>query len=263
MNSKYDRLNEYLKSLAPVAVAFSGGVDSTFLLKAAHELLGDDAIAVTVRSRLFPEREFSEAKDFCIREGIRRIVVEADALETEGFSENPKNRCYLCKRDIFKRIRNAVTELEIENIVEGSNKDDDGDYRPGLRAIAELGIKSPLRYAELTKAEIRSLSRDMGLQTWDKPSFACLATRFVYGETITSEKLDMVDRAEQFLFELGLRQVRVRIHGKMARIETERGEFLKVTGAADAVQRKLTELGFTYASLDLGGYRTGSMNVDI
>lgn len=263
MYKKVDRLNEYLRSLSPVATAFSGGVDSTFLLKAAHDLLGDNAVAVTIRSRLFPEREFNDAKDFCIREGIRQIVVEADEFSIDGFADNPKNRCYLCKSCMFKRIRKTVTETGIDNIIEGSNKDDDSDYRPGLTAVAELGIKSPLRYAGLTKAEIRELSLDMGLPTWDKPSFACLATRFVYGETITMEKLDMVDRAEQFLIGLGFRQVRVRVHGKMARIETDRGDFLKMISAAEEVYKRLSDLGFTYVSLDLDGYRTGNMNKGI
>ncbi|MBR0366649.1 MAG: ATP-dependent sacrificial sulfur transferase LarE, partial [Clostridia bacterium] len=186
MYDKYARLTEYLRSLSPVAIAFSGGVDSTFLLKAAHDALGDAAVAVTIRSRLFPEREFKEAVDFCKKEGIRQIVIDADELKTPGFCENPKNRCYLCKSDMFGRVRKAVTELGIENMLEGSNKDDEGDYRPGLVAIAEQDIKSPLRDAGLTKAEIRKLSAEMGLPTWDKPSFACLATRFVYGETITA-----------------------------------------------------------------------------
>ena len=225
--------------------------------------MGDAAVAVTIRSRLFPEREFKEAVDFCKKEGIRQIVIDADELKTPGFCENPKNRCYLCKSDMFGRVRKAVTELGIENMLEGSNKDDEGDYRPGLVAIAEQDIKSPLRDAGLTKAEIRKLSAEMGLPTWDKPSFACLATRFVYGETITAEKLDMIDKAEELLIGLGIRQVRVRLHGSMARIETERDDFLKIVGAADEIQKKLSALGFGHVTLDLAGYRQGSMNDEI
>lgn len=260
MNNKLVVLKEYLKSLDSVAVAFSSGVDSTFLLKVAHDVLGDRAIAVTVCSRLFPVRELNEAKEFCEKEGIRHIIMESEELAIEGFAENPKNRCYLCKRELFSRMAEAVKELGIENIAEGSNIDDNGDYRPGLIAVAELGIKSPLRYAELSKKEIRELSREFGLNTWEKPSFACLASRFVYGETITVEKLEMVDKAEQYLLDLGFSQVRVRIHDRLARIEISPDEFSKLLAVREQVSSYLKMLGFAYVSMDLAGYRTGSMN---
>ncbi len=260
MNTKYEKLKEYIKSLGSVAVAFSGGVDSTFLLKTAHDVLGDKCIAVTARSCSFPERELNEAKAFCEKEGIKQIVVESEELNIEGFASNPKNRCYLCKTELFIKMREAVEALGIENIAEGSNTDDNGDYRPGLIAVAEQNIKSPLRYAGLGKNEIRELSKALGLDTWDKPSFACLASRFVYGETITEEKLGMVDKAEQLLLDLGFTQVRVRVHDRMARIEIKKEEFPKMLEESDRVYDYLKSLGFTYVSLDLGGYRTGSMN---
>ncbi len=263
LNQKQQNLCEYIKGLGSVAVAFSSGVDSTFLLKTAHDLLGDKAIAVTACSCSFPQRELNEAKSFCKKEGIRHIIVESEELSIEGFAQNPKNRCYLCKRELFTKIKKIAAENGIEYVAEGSNLDDNGDYRPGLTAVAELGIKSPLREAGLSKADIRALSKEMGLSTWDKQSFACLASRFVYGETITEEKLRMVDKAEQKLLDMGFHQVRVRIHGKIARIEVEPAEFGKIINAADELNNYFQELGFTYVTLDLGGYKMGSMNKNI
>ena len=262
-DTKYKKLTDYLKSLGSVAVAFSGGVDSTFLLKTAHDVLGDNAVAVTARSCSFPARELKEATEFCEKEGIKHVVVESEELSIDGFAENPKNRCYICKTELFRKMWQTVRELGIDNIAEGSNVDDDGDYRPGLIAVAEQNVKSPLRYAGLTKDEIRELSKDMGLPTWDKQSLACLSSRFVYGETITEEKLAMVDKAEQLLLDLGFKQVRVRIHGKMARIEINPDAFPKMIEVRGRVYDYLKSLGFTYVSLDLGGYRTGSMNEGI
>ena len=262
LHEKYQTLQKNLQACGRIAVAFSGGVDSTFLLKAAHDALGDGAIAVTARSCSFPKRELREAQAFCEAEGVRQLVIESEEMEIEGFRHNPKNRCYLCKRALFEKMTAAAAELGITVIAEGSNVDDEGDYRPGLIAIRELGVKSPLREAGLTKAEIRALSRELGLPTWDKQSFACLSSRFVYGETITREKLGMVERAEQLLLDLGFRQVRVRIHGTLARIEVapeERARLLEVNRDG-SFSARLRELGFSYVTMDLDGYQTGSMN---
>ena len=259
---KLEHLRNYLKELHSAAVSFSSGVDSTFLLKVAADTLGDKVIAVTARSCSFPKRELNEAAAFCEKEGIRHFVFESEELKIEGFAQNPKNRCYLCKKELFKKIQAIADDNGMEHIVEGSNLDDNGDYRPGLLAVAELGIKSPLRECNLTKADIRALSKYLELPTWEKPSYACLSSRFVYGETITEEKLDMVDKAEQLLLDMGFHQVRVRIHGTMARIEIEPGEFEMLM--ADENRARIIEAlrtyGFTYITMDLMGYRTGSMN---
>lgn len=259
---KYRGLIEYLQSLKSVAVAFSSGVDSTFLLYAASEALGDKVIAVTASSCSFPVRELKEAKEYCKANGIRHFVCASEELEIEGFSQNPKNRCYLCKHELFEKIRAIAQEQGIAEIVEGSNLDDNGDYRPGLQAVAELGIKSPLRICGLYKQDIRDLSKYFGLPTWNKQSFACLSSRFPYGETINEEKLGMVDRAEQLLLDLGFHQLRVRIHGKIARIELDPKEFpvFMEESVRKKVYQEFKKFGFTYVTLDIIGYRTGSMN---
>ncbi|MBP3879215.1 MAG: ATP-dependent sacrificial sulfur transferase LarE [Lachnospiraceae bacterium] len=260
---KYEKLKEYLASFGSVAVAFSSGVDSALLLFAAKEALGDRAIAVTAVSGAFPKRELTEAKEFCAEHGILQEIVEFHEMEVEGFRENPKNRCYICKKALFQEIMKAAASHGIDTVAEGSNLDDLGDYRPGLTAIAELGIESPLRACGLTKSDIRALSKHFGLPTWSKPSYACLASRFVYGETITEKKLSMVDRAEQLLLDLGFLQIRVRIHGMMARIEVLPEEFPKLLENRLLIVKSFKEYGFTYVSMDLAGYRTGSMNETI
>lgn len=260
LQEKYNTLQEYLRSLGSVAVAFSGGVDSTFLLKVAHDVLGDRAIAVTATSCTFPERELQEAKAFCQSNGITHVVCRSEELDIDGFRENPKNRCYLCKHELFEKVWEIARERGLNAVAEGSNLDDNGDYRPGLIAVAELEVTSPLRHATLNKDEIRQLSRELNLSTWDKQSFACLSSRFVYGETISEEKLSMVDRAEQLLLDLGFHQLRVRIHGTIARIELLPDQFDKLMAHREKIYGQLKDFGFTYVTLDLGGYRTGSMN---
>ena len=259
---KYDELKAYLVTLGSVAVAFSSGVDSTFLLYAAYDALKDKAVAVTASSCSFPQRELKEATQYCKNLGVRHIVVRSEELEIEGFAHNPKNRCYICKREFFEKIIKAAKEMGIKEVVEGSNLDDNGDYRPGLTAIAELNVKSPLRTVGFTKQEIRDLSKYLNIPTWDKPSFACLSSRFPYGELITEEKLRMVDKAEQLLLDMGFKQFRVRIHGNVARIEILPEEFHKLMEESVrlTVYDKFREYGFKYAALDLKGYRTGSMN---
>ncbi|MCR5150344.1 MAG: ATP-dependent sacrificial sulfur transferase LarE, partial [Clostridiales bacterium] len=249
LNTKYDKLINNLKAFGNVAVAFSGGVDSTFLLKAAQIALGENVLAVTARSCSFPERELKEAVAFCKSEGIKHYIVESEELDIDGFSDNPPNRCYLCKKELFEKIMIIAREEGIKNIAEGSNLDDNGDYRPGLKAVSELGIKSPLRSVGLCKEEIRALSEMLGLPTWHKQSFACLSSRFVYGETISREKLAMVDKAEQLLLDLGFHQVRVRIHNNIARIEIEPAEIDKLIENRLEITEKLNAYGFQYVTL--------------
>lgn len=262
LHKKKEKLIADLQLLKRTAIAFSAGVDSTFLLAIAKETLGDDVIAVTGRSVSFPEREQTEAADFCKDLGVEQVIVTVDQMSIPGFSNNPPDRCYLCKKKLFSAIITAVSEKGFENVAEGSNIDDLGDYRPGMRAIKELGIKSPLKDAGLTKKEIRILSQEMKLPTWDKPSFACLATRIPYGDKITPEKLHMIEKGEKLLFDMGFRQVRVRIHGNIARIEIDRKQFGKIleNESADLIGQYFQTIGFQYVTLDLGGYQMGSLN---
>jgi uncharacterized protein len=237
-------------------------VDSSFLLKVAYDILGNNVIAVTARSATYPERELREAIEFAKKYGIRHEVIVSEELEIDGFSENPINRCYLCKSELFTKIQEIAKKENVPYILEGSNFDDLSDYRPGLKAIAEHHIVSPLREAMITKEEIRLVSKDMGLGTWNKQSFACLSSRFPYGEKITVQRLAMIDKAEQYLLDLCFKQVRVRFHGDIARIEVKKEDFTSIIQPEirNAIYKTFREIGFKYTSLDLMGYRTGSMN---
>ncbi len=262
INEKQRKLMESLKSLKNLAVAFSGGVDSAFLLKSAKMALNGNVLAVTARLRSTPSWEIGGARAFAEEHGVEQVVFDMDELTIDGFAGNPPDRCYICKRAVMGRAREIARGHGFKNLAEGSNTDDESDYRPGARAVAELGLLSPLKDAGLGKDEIRTLSRELGLRTWDKPAYACLASRFVYGERISEEKLRMVDAAESYLHGLGYADARVRVHGGLARIEVNVDEVAGFTqkNAAKEIDAFLKELGFTYVALDLSGYRRGSMN---
>ncbi len=261
LKNKLNALREYIRSLGSLALAFSSGVDSTFLLKIAHEELGDKAIAVTATSCSFPKRESDQAAAFCKANGIKQLTVVSEELSIPEFRHNPPNRCYLCKKELFTKIITLAKENGLEYVCEGSNMDDEGDYRPGLKAIAELGVKSPLRECNLYKEEIRTLSKQLGLPTWNKQSFACLASRFAYGEEINEKKLAMVEKAEEALLDLGFKQLRVRIHGEnLTRIEVLPAELEKLLASRQEILKALHQAGFAYITMDLQGYRTGAMN---
>lgn len=262
LNEKLGLLIYKLGTLDNLAVAFSGGVDSSFLVKIAHEMLGDNLLAVIIDSPTLPRREMQEALAFLQQMKINYQVLAANNLDIEGFTDNPGNRCYLCKRELFIQVRRVARENNIYWVADGSNYDDNSDYRPGMLALQELGIISPLMEAGLNKSDIRQLSQRMQLKTWDKPSAACLASRFAYGQKISLEKLRQVELAEGLLFDLGFKQVRVRVHGELARIEVAPQERIKFFNESlmDQVGNRLKEIGFTYTSLDLSGYKMGSMN---
>jgi len=260
---KLEQLHKTFRSYGSALVAYSGGVDSTFLLKVAVDALGrDKVLGVTARSESLTDRAFEIACRIARQLDLPQEIIEYSELGIEGYADNPVNRCYVCKSELFQRMRSLADQRGLAVVVEGSNADDVGDFRPGMRAAADLGMKSPLRELGFTKNEIRTLARDMGLPNWDRPSEACLASRFPYGEQITQSKLNQVAEAENYIRNLGVRQVRVRHHGKVARIEVLPDDMARLLEPAtrDAVVAKIKELGFLYVTLDLQGYRTGSMN---
>ncbi|MCY6370889.1 ATP-dependent sacrificial sulfur transferase LarE [Clostridium ganghwense] len=261
MNDKYNKLLEYLKELKSAAVAFSGGVDSTFLLKAAKEALGDKVIAVTVVSPYIPNWEIEEAKELVAELGIKHEFVEVPVIMDE-IKFNPDNRCYLCKKAIFTKIKEFASKNGYKYVLDGTNLDDTKDYRPGLIALRELKIKSPLLENNLTKNDIRELSKELGLKTWKKPAYACLLSRIPYGNEIKIEELQRVEKAERYLMSIGFEAVRVRCHKDLARVEVQREDRHKLfnEGLLDSISTNLKEFGFKYVSLDMEGYRVGSLN---
>jgi len=265
LEPKVGKLRRILRKAGDLAIAFSGGVDSTFLAAVAAKELGDRALAVTALSPTYPEKEQKEAVALAARLKIKHVCVESNELLIPGFSDNPPDRCYHCKKELFKVLRGVADQEGIRWIADGTNADDLGDYRPGRRAAKECGVISPLHEAGLGKEEIRELSRGMRLPTADKPAYACLASRFPYGSRITEEKLAAVDKVENAIRKLGLGQVRVRHHGDIARIEVEPAAIHQV--AKPEVRKKVVaaakKVGFLYVSVDLEGYRTGSMNAPL
>ncbi|WP_208587007.1 ATP-dependent sacrificial sulfur transferase LarE [Gracilibacillus suaedae] len=258
---KHQKLVSILQEMKKVVVAFSGGVDSTFLLKVAVDTLGvRNVLAVTADSETYPTSELKEAKRLAEHIGARHQVIETSELAIPGYTENDKNRCYFCKNSLFDHLVPIMKEKGFQNIVYGVIADDMSEYRPGMKAAKEQGVRGPLQEADLYKEEIRELSKQMDLPTWDKPSFACLSSRIAYGETITKAKLTKVEKSEAFLKTIGLRQVRVRTHQDIARIEVEPQDMQKLLANHQRVTEKLQSYGYKFVTMDLVGYKSGSMN---
>jgi uncharacterized protein len=262
LETKLDRLRALFVPMESVIVAFSGGVDSSFVLKVAHDTIGTRALALTTTSPTMPVEDLDSARAMAALIGARHLMVESNELEIPGYAANPLNRCYLCKNNLFTVSEAKAAELGIEHVVDGLNLDDLQDYRPGIQAAAQKGVRHPLVEAELGKAEIRELSRALNLPTWDRPASPCLSSRFPYGTTITVEGLDQVSRGEQLLRRLGFKLVRVRYHGDVARLELGRDEMHRMLepDLADLIAREFRTIGFRFVTLDLKGYRSGSLN---
>jgi len=262
---KYERLQEILRGMGGILVAYSGGVDSTLLMKVAQDVLGDRAVGVLASSELYPSTEIEAAREVAHAMGFRLINIRANELDNAAFVQNAPDRCYHCKIELIRKLKQIATEEGLAWVAHGANADDLHDYRPGQKAAEELGARAPLQEAGLTKAEIRELSKQLGLPTWDKPSSACLASRFPYGTQITPEALRQIDEAEKLLRSLGFRQVRVRHHGTVARIEIGPEELPRLLSPdlRKLVADRLKELGYLYVTVDIEGYRTGSMNAPL
>lgn len=260
--SKFENLKNLLGEMGKVLVAFSGGVDSSFLLKVAVDVLGENVLAVIASSETYPEKERDEAVKLAKRLNVRHKVIQTKELENPDFAHNPPERCYFCKMELFSKLKDIAESEGIPHVLDGSNFEDTSDFRPGAKAAEELGVRSPLKEVGLVKQEIRQLSKYVDLPTWNKPSLACLSSRFPYFTEIESESLKQVAQAEEFLKGLGFNQVRVRHHGQIARVEIEPQEFSKIVEKAtkEKIINAFKKFGFIYIALDLAGFRSGSMN---
>lgn len=260
---KLENLKDIISNYKKLVVAFSGGVDSTFLLKIASMVLRDNVIAVTVMGQIHPRWEIEESRALADEIGVKQEIIDIDILSDEKIASNPPDRCYYCKIRVFSIIKEVAKRYDIDTIADGSNADDVTDYRPGMRALEELGIVSPLKEADLTKLEIRRLSKELGLRTWDKPALACLATRVPYGERLTQNILLQIDKGENTLRRLGFRQVRLRHFGNLAKIEVLPEDMERLLKSREDIVKYLKEIGYSYITMDLEGYKTGSMNIGI
>ncbi len=263
LQDKYENLKNFLSQIDSAIIAFSGGVDSTLLLKVAKDAIGGDVLAVTSSSETIPERELKKARDLAASIGVEHEVIYTKELQVESFRTNPPDRCYYCKRELFTDLWEIANKRNISAVFDGSNYDDIGDHRPGLKAASSLQVSSPLQEAGLTKQEVRKLSKFFKLPTWNKPAMACLSSRFPYGEELSKEKIERVEQGEDLLEELGFSQFRLRYHGEMARLELLPEEFDKLLSNREQVLNKLIDLGFNRVTLDLAGYRSGSMNDEL
>lgn len=267
LKEKYDGLKKYIRNLKSVLIAYSGGVDSTFLLKASLDAFNDKnkVLAVTARSSTYPEREYKEAVEYINELGGNHKVIISEELDIKEFCTNPVDRCYHCKKELYGRLKKIAVEEGYNAIIDGANADDTSDYRPGMKASKEMEVISPLKNLGFSKNEIRILSKYLNLKSWDKPSFACLASRVPYGTHITKEVLNKIEKSEEYLMKIGFKNIRVRFHNELARIEVapeERKKFFN-EDLMDSVYDELKKIGFTYVALDLKGYRMGSMNETI